>query len=273
MPPRLAVLAGSGPLPDQVLRAARAAGREVFVLAFEGETDAALVRDVPHAWVPLGAVGRAIRILHDSGAKEVCMIGPVRRPNLKALKLDWRGMQLLARLGLRSQGDDRLLRLIVTELEREGFRVVGADAVMGSLVASAGPMTRATPDQSAARDIELGVQVATRLGELDVGQAVVVQQGLVLGVEAVEGTDGLLSRCAELRRQGPGGVLVKIKKPRQERRADLPTIGPNTARLAAAAGLSGIAVHAGHCLIIDRAEVIEAADRTGLFIVGVPGPE
>lgn len=272
MPAKLALLAGSGPLPGQVLRAARRAGCEVFVVAFEGETDPALVEDVPHAWVPLGAVGRTFKLLHASGAEEVCMIGPVRRPNLRALRLDWRGMQLLARLGMRSQGDDQLLSLIVAELEREGFRVVGADDVMGTLIAPEGPLTRVAPDQSAARDIELGIRVATRLGELDVGQAVVVQHGLVLGVEAVEGTDGLLSRCAELRREGPGGVLVKIKKPRQERRADLPAIGPNTVHLAAAAGLSGIAVHAGHCLIIDRAEVIEDADRARLFIVGVPGP-
>jgi UDP-2,3-diacylglucosamine hydrolase len=273
MPPKLAVLAGNGPLPGQVIGAARGAGREVFVLAFEGETDPGLVADLPHHWVPLGAVGRAFKALHDFGAEEVCMIGPVRRPNLKALKLDWRGMQLLAKLGLRGQGDDQLFKVIVSELEHEGFRVVGADDIMGRLVAAEGPLTCALPDPEAEADIELGFRVARRLGELDVGQAVVVQHGLVLGVEAVEGTDALLRRCAEIRREGAGGVLVKVKKPRQERRADLPTIGPDTVRLAAAAGLSGIAVHAGHCLIVQQAETIEAADRAGLFVVGVPGPE
>ncbi|HET6520294.1 MAG TPA: LpxI family protein, partial [Geminicoccaceae bacterium] len=121
----------------------------------------------------------------------------------------------------------------------------------------------------AGQDIALGVEVARRLGELDVGQAVVVQQAHVLGVEAAEGTDALLRRCAELRRDGPGGVLVKVKKPQQERRADLPTIGPETVRGAAAAGLRGIAVETGHTLVADRRRTIEAADAAGLFIVGV----
>jgi UDP-2,3-diacylglucosamine hydrolase len=202
------------------------------------------------------------------------MIGPVRRPSLATLKLDWRGLQVLTRLGLglgpgAGFGDDRLFKAIVGELEGEGFRVIGADEVVDQLLAPDGLLTQAAPDAAAARDIELGIRVAARLGELDVGQAVVVQQGLVLGVEAVEGTDPLLARCAGLRRDGPGGVLVKLKKPTQERRADLPTIGPGTVRAAAAAGLAGIAVHAGHCLIIERARVVEAADRAGLFVIGV----
>jgi UDP-2,3-diacylglucosamine hydrolase len=194
----------------------------------------------------------------------------VRRPSLSGLKLDWRGMHLLARLGRQAgESDDRLLRAIVGELEAEGIRVIGADEVAGGLLAAEGLMTKIGPDPAAARDIALGVEVALRRGELDVGQAVVVQDGLVLAVEAVEGTDRLLERCATLRRAGPGGVLVKLKKPGQERRADLPTIGPATVSRAAAAHLQGIAIHAGNCLIIDQAEVIDAADRAGLFVIGV----
>lgn len=271
---KLAVLAGGGPLPQQVVGAARAAGREVFVLAFEGETDPAVVEGVPHQWVALGAVGRTLKALHAAEAEEVVMIGPVRRPPLAAMKLDWRGLQVLTRLGLglgAGVGDDRLFKAIVGELEAEGFRVVGADEVVDELLAPAALLTKAAPDEVAARDIAQGIEVAARLGELDVGQAVVVQQGLVLGVEAVEGTDQLLARCASLRREGPGGVLVKLKKPKQERRADLPTIGPGTVYAAAAAGLAGVAVHAGNCLIIDRLRVIEAADRAGLFVIGVGG--
>jgi UDP-2,3-diacylglucosamine hydrolase len=267
---KLAVLAGGGPLPEQVVGAARAAGREVFVLAFEGETDPAVVEGVPHQWVALGAVGRTLKALHAAAAEDVVMIGPVRRPSLATMKLDWRGLQVLTKLGLGAGfGDDRLFKAIVGELEGEGFRVIGADDVMAQLLAPEGLLTQAAPDAAAARDIAHGIEVATRLGELDVGQAVVVQHGLVLGVEAVEGTDQLLARCAALRRDGPGGVLVKLKKPTQERRADLPTIGPGTVRAAAAAGLAGIAVHAGNCLIIERARVVEAADRAGLFVIGV----
>jgi DUF1009 family protein len=269
---RLAVLAGRGPLPGEVIGAAQAAGREVFVVAFEGETDPAVVEGLPHQWVRLGAVGRTLRALRAAGSEDVVMIGPVRRPSLANLRLDWRGMQLLGKLGLGAgQGDDRLFKLIVGELEGVGFRVIGADDVIGGFLAPAGPLTELVPDAAAERDIALGAQVAARLGDLDIGQAVVVQHGLVLGVEAVEGTDQLLARCAGLRREGPGGVLVKLKKPRQERRADLPTIGPATVRAAAAAGLSGIAVHAGNCLIIEQRHVVAAADRAGLFVVGVSG--
>ncbi|HEY1364341.1 MAG TPA: LpxI family protein, partial [Xanthobacteraceae bacterium] len=127
------------------------------------------------------------------------------------------------------------------------------------------------PDAQAAADIEHGLRIARALGALDIGQAVVVQQGLVLGVEAIEGTDELLGRCAALRREGPGGVLVKTAKPGQERRADRPVIGPQTVALAAAAGLRGIAVEAGAAIVIDRDEVAAAADRAGLFVVGVRG--
>jgi UDP-2,3-diacylglucosamine hydrolase len=241
----------------------------VFVLAFEGETDPDLVRELPHRWVPLGAVGRAIDALRAAEVEEVVLIGAVRRPALTSL--DRRGMQVLARLGLRRRGDDQLLRLIVEELEGEGFRVVGADALLEDVLAPEGPMTVLAPDADAMRDIALGIAVAERLGDLDVGQAAVVQQGLVLGVEAVEGTDALMVRCAGLKRAGRGGILVKVKKPGQERRADLPTIGPQTIRVAAETGIAGIAVQAGQCLIIGRAEIIAAADRAGLFVIGVAG--
>jgi hypothetical protein len=135
-----------------------------------------------------------------------------------------------------------------------------------------GPLGRHQPDEQARADIEHGLHVARAIGALDVGQAVVVQQGLILGVEAVEGTDELLRRCASLRRQGPGGVLVKAAKPGQERRVDRPAMGPRTVVVAAETGLRGIAAEAGMTLVIDRAEMVRAADRAGLFVVGVAAP-
>lgn len=266
---RLAVLAGGGALPGQVAGAAEASGFEVFVLAFEGESDPDVTTGRTHAWVGLGSVGRALDQLKAWQIEEVCLIGRVRRPNLAALKLDWRGARLLSRLAMDGQGDDRVLRTIVAELERDGFRVRGADELLEALLAPAGILTRTTPDADAEAEIAHGVQIARRLGELDVGQAVVVQSGLVLGVEAIEGTDALLERCAGLRRDGSGGVLVKLKKPQQERRADLPTIGPGTVERTIAAGLSGIAVEAGQCLLVDRDEAVATADRAGLFVVGL----
>ncbi len=273
MAPKLAVLAGRGLLPASVIEAAVLGGRDVFVLAFEGETDPATVAGRAHAWVALGEVGRAIGCLHEAAVEDVVMIGAIHRPSFARMRMDFRGMQLAAKIGLRAaQGDNHLLQMIARELEGEGFRVVGADELLQPLIAPDGIMTRTEPGSSASRDVALGVEAATKLGALDIGQSVVVQQGTVLGVEAIEGTDALLERVAKLKRQGPGGVLVKMKKPDQDRRADLPTIGEKTIEGAMAAGLEGIAVHAGHCLIVERERVIEMADRAGLFVIGVVEP-
>lgn len=266
---KLGILAGSGELPLRLVEACRVAGRPVFVLAFEGIADPASVADVPHAWVRLGAAGETLRHLHDNAIEELVLAGGVPRPNFRALRPDLRGVKLLARIGLRALGDDGLLRAVITELEAEGFRVVGVDEILGGILAPAGLLTAARPDAEAERDIARGLAVARALGALDVGQAVVVQQGIVLGVEAAEGTDALIARSAALRGPGPGGVLVKIAKPGQERRADLPTIGPGTAAAVLAAQLRGIAIEAGAALLVDRAALVAAADRGGLFIIGV----
>ncbi|MGI9510617.1 MAG: LpxI family protein [Geminicoccaceae bacterium] len=268
--PKLAVLAGRGMLPAAVIQAAIGSGRDVFVLAFEGETDPSLIADYDHAWVKLGAVGKAIKLLHQASVDDVVMIGAINRPSLGDLKLDIRGVQLLAKLGLKAAtGDDQLLSTIVRELEDEGFRVVGADEIIKPMLARRGLMTRAAPSERARQDIDLGFKVAMQIGALDIGQAVIVQQGRVLGVEAVEGTDALLARVGALELESRGGVLVKVKKPGQDRRADLPTVGGRTVEGTIAAGLEGIAIHAGHCLLVNRDAMIEKADRSGLFIAGI----
>ncbi len=250
----------------------RESGREVFVVAFEGAADPGPISEVPHEWVRLGAVGQTIELLHGSGARDVVLAGPVRRPSLTTLRPDGRALRLLSRLGTGGLGDDRLLSLVVSELEEEGFRVVGIDELLADLLAPPGPLGVCRPDADASEDIATAARVARALGVHDVGQAVVVQQGAVLGLEAIEGTDALLARCAGLRREGPGGVLVKVRKPNQERRADLPTIGPRTVSGCEKAGLRGIAVEAAGSLIIDRSAVVAAADAAGLFVVGI-GPE
>ena len=166
-------------------------------------------------------------------------------------------------------GDDGLLSAIVEELEKEGFRVLGADQLLEAEPVPEGPLGKICPDAQSEADIAHGLLVVRAIGALDIGQAVVVQQGLVLGVEAIEGTDELVRRCGALRREGPGGVLIKVEKPGQERRTDRPTIGPRTVMMAAEAGLSGIAIEADATIVLDREEVIRGADRAGLFVVGV----
>ena len=266
----LGIVAGGGGLPRRLVEACHQTGREVFVLALEGAADHETVADVPHAWCPIGAAGRGLALLRENKVRELVLAGGVRRPSLASLRPDWRAAKFFARVGYRALGDDGLLSAVVAELEREGFRVIGPDQVLRAGLASEGPFGRISPDAQAVADIAQGARIARVLGSLDIGQAVVVQQGLVLGVEAIEGTDELIRRCAGLRREGPGGVLVKVEKPGQEQRADRPTIGPQTVALAAETGLRGIAVEAGATIVLDRDEVVEAADRAGLFVVGIP---
>jgi hypothetical protein len=197
------------------------------------------------------------------------MAGGIHRPSVSSLRPDWRAARFFAKVGYRALGDDGLLSAVVKELESEGFRVVGVDQILPSALAPAGPFGKLAPDEQAASDIAHGLRLARAIGALDIGQAVVVQQGLVLGVEAIEGTDALLARCAALRRDGAGGVLVKAKKPTQETRADLPAIGVRTVAAASRAGLRGIAVEAGATLVLDLPGVADAADRAGIFVVGV----
>jgi DUF1009 family protein len=267
--PRLGILAGSGTLPQRVLDACRSSGRDAYVVAFKGETHDETVATAPHAWVRIGAVGRTIKLLREAGCEDVVFAGPVRRPALASLVPDRRGATLLAKLAAASGGDDSLFSILVSELEGEGFHVIGADDVIADILAPPGPLGAHTPDRDAMSDIERGVGAVRALGAHDIGQAAVVQQGRVLGVEAAEGTDALIARCAGLRLEGPGGVLVKLKKPRQQRRVDLPAIGRATVDASAAAGLRGIAVEAGGTLVFDRDDAAAAADLAGLFVIGL----
>ncbi len=272
MADRIGIVAGGGALPRRIVETCRAAGREVFVLALEGAAEPATVTGVPHAWCRLGAAATGLDLLRAHGVSDLVLAGAIRRPSLAALRPDWRAARFFARIGCRALGDDGLLSAVVKELEEEGFRVLGAEALIDRAFIPQGPIGRHRPDRQAEADIARGTEIARAIGALDVGQSVVVQQGLVLGVEAIEGTDALLRRCAALRRAGPGGVLVKLDKPGQEDRVDRPTIGPRTVALAAEAGLRGIAVAAGATIVLDRDAVIQAADDSGLFILGVlPG--
>lgn len=272
-PAKLGIIAGRGDLPVRLVEAARAAGREVYVLAIKNQVDQPL-DGILHDWIRLGAAGKALDLLRANGVVDLVFAGAVKRPSLGALMPDARMARFLAKVAGRALGDDGLLRAIVAEFESEGFHVVGADDVLRGLVMAHGQLGRHAPDDGAWSDIRRGIEIARAIGALDIGQSAVVQQGMVLGVEGVEGTDALIERCAGLRRAGPGGVLVKAKKPQQDRRVDLPTIGPETVARAAAAGLRGIAVEADNALMIDRALVVAEADRLGLFLVGFsPEPE
>ena len=267
--PKLGIIAGSGELPRTLIHSCIAQARPFFVLALEDSTDDATIADVPHAWVRIGALGKALNTLRAEGCEELVLAGRVTRPKISALRPDLKGTKLLTRLGSNFlTGDDKLLSSIIHFLEEEGFRVVGADQIVKELLTPEGLIGSIYPDKRAQADIEFGAKIARSIGALDIGQAVIVQNQLVLGVEALEGTDALIARCAAIKPEEKGGVLVKVKKPNQEGRVDLPTIGATTVQALADGQFSGLAIEAGASLLIDRRQVARLADQLGIFIIG-----
>jgi DUF1009 family protein len=273
-PPRvLGILAGGGPLPGRVAAAAAAAGRKVFIVGLEGFADRGVISTWPHLFFRMGAVRGILGTLREHGCQDLVLIGPVRRPSFLDLRPDVDGAKMLARIGRSAfAGDDGLLSAVIRVLGEEGFRVLGAHEILNEVLGPRGLLTRAGPDANAMADINRGIAVTRALGFVDVGQCCVLRAGVVIAVEAVEGTDAMLSRCgALLDAMGmakPAGVLVKSVKPGQDRRADLPTIGPETIRLAAEAGLAGIAYDAGGTILAERDTCIARADQLGLFLLG-----
>ena len=266
---KLGIIAGGGTLPRSLIEHCRKTGRDFFVIAVEGNADPALfTENVPHMWIRIGQAGSGFKRFRDEKVEEVVMIGTIRRPSFKELIPDMRTTAFFAKIGAKALGDDGILRALIKEIESENMRVVGIHEVMSNILVKSGVLGKVKPGKEDLIDIRRGVQTAFELGKLDIGQSVVVQQGLVLGVEAIEGTDELIKRCGGYKRKGSGGVLVKLRKPRQ----DMRTIGARTVENAKASGLNGLAVHAGNTLIVDEAEVIKAADRAGLFVIGIePG--
>lgn len=270
---KLGIIAGGGAIPKKLIECCQAQQRDYFVLAIEGNADKNLItEDIPHQWIRIGQAGTGFKKFHDEHVEEVVMIGTIRRPSLKDLVPDFRTAAFFAKIGMKAIGDDGILRAVVKEIESEGMIVRGIHEVMPEILVKKGILGKHKPDKQAWEDIKRGIEVALELGKLDVGQAVIVQQGLVLGVEGIEGTDELIRRCGDYKRKGDGGVLVKLRKPQQDMRIDLPTIGPRSVYRAKETGLKGIAVHAGNGLIVDEQEVIKAADAAGLFVIGIdPG--
>lgn len=270
---KLGIIAGEGSLPGEIIDACRESGRDFYVLAFEGSADAAVLGDAPVEWIRMSEISGALAAARREGVEELVLVGRIPRPSPLALLRDARSAKFIAKVGKRILGDDNLLTAVVKELEEtEGFRIIAPDALLGDLLAPEGVLTRREPSADEKADIERGIAVVRALGEFDIGQGAIVQNGTVLGVEGVEGTDALIARCGPfVQRDLPGGVLVKMPKPGQERRTDLPAIGRSTVENAAAAGLRGIAIEAGGALIASRSETIAAADTAGLFIVGFSG--
>jgi len=266
---KLGLIAGGGRLPAVVRSACEQDGRPLYICALTGFCEPETVRGAAHGWYEMAQAGALIEGLHAAGVQDVVLCGRVTRPDFARLIPDWKGVLLLPKLGMAAlRGDDFLLRTVVEILEAEGFRLCGVNDVVANLLAPVGALSERIPDESQLSDIRIGVMAARRLGSADVGQAVVVAGGQVIGEEDRAGTDAMLAR---LGRRAAGGVLVKCAKPQQERRVDLPAVGVETMINAAAISLAGVAVEAGAALIVDMAATRDAADASGLFLFGVSG--
>ncbi len=267
---QLGILAGGGMLPQKLLEACDQKGISAFVVGFEGQTDPMIIQGRSHMWTRLGAAGHIIKTLKSHGISDLVFIGSIRHPTIAELRPDLKAAEFFARASWKVIGGDNGIGEALREfLGREGFRIHGIQSIAQNLLAPEGLIGRVQPDRRNWLDIEKGVELSQQLGRLDIGQAVIVQEGIVLAVEAAEGTDRLMERAKTLMRKGRGGVLVKTCKPQQDRDFDLPTVGPQTILNAAECGLAGVAIHAGHSLLINPEEVAQIADKHKMFVIGI----
>lgn len=270
---RLGIIAGGGKLPLRLIIACERAGIDVFIVAFDGQTDLSILKGRNHMITRLGAAGLVMKTLKAHDVRDIVMIGSIRRPTLAEIRPDLKAIGMIARMGMKGVGDDGLLRGLKREFELMGFKLHGVQRFVTDLLADPGVLGRYKPNKDADSDLRRAIKVVRALGALDVGQAAIVQEGIVLGVEGAEGTDELIRRCAAYKRKGQGAVLVKLCKPQQDTDLDLPTIGPDTINLCAHAGMAGVAVEAGKTLILDPQDVAELADKHGIFVLALTPEE
>lgn len=264
---RIGLIAGNGTFPLLFARTARAEGLAVVAVAHQGETDPALEAEVAACtWIKVGELDTIIRTFQAAGVRRAVMAGGIRKAALlEHFAPDARAMRFLARLS--QLGDDVLLRGVAEELEGEGIAVVESTLFLGSLLCPLGPLTARQPSEAQWADIRHGLAAAKGVGAWDIGQTVVVKSRIVLAVEAVEGTDETLRRGGALGRGA--AVAVKVSKPRQDLRFDVPAVGPATVAVCAEAGVTALALEAGRTLLLERERLLAAADAAGLAIVGV----
>ncbi len=272
----VAIICGGGAFPAAVAEAVRRQGREVHLFLLRGFADAALER-FPHEWIKLGSLARVVGSTRKRGIREIVFIGSVVRPRLSQVGLDWRSLLMLPRLArLYLGGDNRLLSGVTKILGEQGYVLRGAHEVAPEILVPEGLTTRQAPDARQREDIQLGVDLLRANDRFDIGQAVVIAGRRVLAVEGPEGTADMLLRIAEMRRSARlrlkdrEGVLVKIPKPSQERKIDLPAIGSETLQQARDAGLAGIAIEALGTIVVDPQQFIESAEAAGLFVIALP---
>jgi len=265
----LGILAGGGILPLQLADHCKSQGIDVFVIGFDGHVNASDFSDHDFQSAKLGQVGKVIKAFKKRNISDLVMIGSITRPSFSELIPDLKALKFLSSTKLNAVGDSDLLSALRRFLEGEGFDIHGIQHFMPHILTPNGCITKAKPSKEDLVDIDRGVVALNSMASLDIGQAIIVQEGLVLGVEAIEGTAKLIARCGDLKRKGSKGVLVKLCKTQQDTDLDLPTIGIKTLRAIHDAGFGGIVLHAGKSLMINQEELVSFANAHHLYIVGI----
>ena len=266
---KLGMIAGGGMMPVEIIRYCNKNKTEIYVVGIDPFAKEEELKEAPHSFAKIGEAGKILKAFKDNGVQDIVLAGGIKRPSFKELIPDWEGMKIMTKLAIKSMSDDSMFRAVIDEIEKHGFKVVGIEEVVPEMMFSEGIYGKTKPSSDDMSDIKRGITVAKALGAVDVGQAVVVQEGMVLAVEAIEGTDMMLSRAATVKKAGKAPVMVKVLKPGQDLRVDLPAIGLQTIEQLKKYGIKGIAVEAGGILLIEREAVIKQADEAGIFIIGV----
>ena len=266
---KLGMIAGGGMMPIEIIKHCNNIGKDIFVVGIEPFAKEEDLKDVPHIFAKMGEAGKILKAMKEHNVHDIVLAGGIKRPSFKELIPDWEAVKIIAKIAMKKMSDDNLFRVVMDEIESRGFKIVGIEEVVPDMLFQEGVYGKVKPSKEDMDDIERGWTVAKAIGAVDVGQAVVVQEGLVLAMEAIEGTDMVLSRAAQLRKQGKAPVMVKVLKPGQDMRVDLPAIGLQTMELFVKYGIGGIAVEAGGILLIEKDAVIKMADESGIFIIGM----
>ena len=269
----LGLIAGSGAMPVEIIRHCNNHGISVFAIGLETFADEKQLDGVPHIFARIGEAGKMLNALREHNVHDIVLAGGIKRPSFRELIPDMEGVKIVAKLAMKKMSDDNLFRAVMDEIEKRGFRIAGIEEVVPGMLFREGVYGRVKPGKEDMNDIARGWAVAKAIGAVDVGQAVVVQEGLVLAMEAIEGTDMVLSRASQLRKRGKAPVMVKVLKPGQDMRVDLPAIGLQTIDLFIKYGIGGIAVEAGGILLIEKDDVIKKADENRIFIIGLNSPQ
>lgn len=263
----IGIIAGGGQFPALVAQGAHEKGYKVALCGFSGYTDTSLLKNVVDSFqlVKLGQFNRMVRFFHRQGVTKLCLAGAINKPRALHVKPDFRAIRIL--LSLYNKGDDALLRAILKELEQEGFTMLSASSFLPSLHCPTGVLSYRQPDEELWAEIAYGWPIAENIGRFDIGQFLVVKQQMVIAVECLEGTDATLERGGKL--GGKGCVAIKMVKPGQDERADLPAIGLETMRLLVQYKFNCIAIAAGKTLFFDMSEALLLADKHNICVVAL----